>query len=205
MQSKQNVNGIVRVIIRFTDSDTKNKQEKHIEQSDSEQTPSLIDMVSCLESLLRQIQINNSHKQVIQIPKVLQSLITLVTFRLGTHLREQTDLLRLQVRRQNQSELVNVGFGRMMIITFCTAGGAGEEKDEEIYNGLYHIFCFLKELYEGRNDVWLPSFQPLPLLARVSLEQIEEEGAIEEIEEQMKNNGFDGYIKGQAKMSKLRH
>ncbi|KAA6310370.1 MAG: hypothetical protein EZS28_056322, partial [Streblomastix strix] len=49
---------------------------------------------------------------------------------------------------------------------------------------------------------WLPSFQPLPLLVPVSLEQIEEEGAIEEIETQMNNNGNYGYIKNDATWAK---
>ncbi|KAA6384610.1 MAG: hypothetical protein EZS28_019864 [Streblomastix strix] len=84
-----------------------------------------------------------------QIPKLLQSLIALATFRLGTHLREQTDLLRLQVRRQSrlclysiqrygdeqmQSELVNNGYGRVMSLSLCTAEGAGEEHDKEIWD-----------------------------------------------------------------------
>ncbi|KAA6355432.1 MAG: hypothetical protein EZS28_049041 [Streblomastix strix] len=48
-----------------------------------------------------------------------------------------------------------------------------------------------------------PSFQPLPLLVQVSLEQIEEEGANEELEAQMKNNGYCyGLIKTQANDTK---
>ncbi|KAA6402271.1 MAG: hypothetical protein EZS28_002202 [Streblomastix strix] len=174
-----------------------------------------MDMVSILESLKEQIQYNNGCKLVIQIPKLLQSLISLVTFRLGTHLNEQTDLLRLQVRHwskwclwyiqgygdeQDQSELVNVGYGRVMTLSFCTAGGVGEEKDVEIWNGLYYIYDFLRQLHEGRT--WLTSFQPLPLLARVSLEQIEEEGAIEEIEAQINNNGYYENIKQYANEAK---
>ncbi|KAA6311546.1 MAG: hypothetical protein EZS28_056105, partial [Streblomastix strix] len=107
-------------------------------------------------------------KQVTQIPKLLQSLIALVTFRLGTHLREQTDLLRLQVRHQSrwclkqiqsfgdeyvQSELVRQGFGRVMTLSFCTAGGVGEEQDEEINVGLGEIYSFLANPHEGRYDV----------------------------------------------------
>ncbi|KAA6382746.1 MAG: hypothetical protein EZS28_021727 [Streblomastix strix] len=151
------------------------------------------------------------------MPKLLQSLIALVTFRLGTHLREQTDLLRLQVRRQSrrclyciqnqgdeqvQSDLVRQGYGRMMTLSFCTAGGVGEEQDWEINDGLKRIYCFLKELYEGRNYDWQSSFQPLPLLVPVSLEQIEEEGAIEEIEAQMNNKGLNGNIKNWATWAK---
>ncbi|KAA6311177.1 MAG: hypothetical protein EZS28_056177, partial [Streblomastix strix] len=165
MQSRQKIQNAARAIISFTDSDTKNKQEKQNEQSDSEQTPSLTDIVSCLESLKEQIQTNRSSKEVVQIPKLLRSLIALVTFRLGTHLREQTDLLRLNVRRQSrlcldwirvygdaqvQSELVRQGYGRVMSITFSTAGGVGEEQDEEINVGLGDIYYFLIDLHEGR-------------------------------------------------------
>ncbi|KAA6372018.1 MAG: hypothetical protein EZS28_032455 [Streblomastix strix] len=159
---------------------------------------------------------NKSSKYVIRIPKLLQSLLALVTFRLGTHLREQTDLLRLKVRRQSrwclyqirvygdeqmQSELVNVEYGRVISISFSTSGGFGEEQDLQIRYGLHDISRFLSELHEGRQD-WQPSFQPLPLLARVSLEQIEEEGAIEEIEAQMNNNGYGSNIKYWAKDAK---
>ncbi|KAA6379580.1 MAG: hypothetical protein EZS28_024895 [Streblomastix strix] len=158
---------------------------------------------------------NKSSKQVIQIPKLLQSLIVLVTFRLGTHLREQTDLLRLKVRRQSreclswiqdygdeqvQQELVNNEYGRVMSLSFSTAGGVGEEQDYEICNGLFRIYLFLKDLHEGRT--WLTSFQPLPLLARRTDEQIEEEGAIEEIEASMNNKGMNGHIKGWANDTK---
>ncbi|KAA6387831.1 MAG: hypothetical protein EZS28_016641, partial [Streblomastix strix] len=42
----------------------------------------------------------------------------------------------------------------------------------------------------------------LPLLARVSFEQIEEEGANEEIEAQMNNNGLGGDIKAWGNLTK---
>ncbi|KAA6389195.1 MAG: hypothetical protein EZS28_015277 [Streblomastix strix] len=217
MQSNQDVNGIVRVIIRFTESDTKNKQEKQNEQSESESTLSLAQVTSSLESLWRQIQDKQSCKQVIRVPKLLQSLIALVTFRLGTHLREQTDLLRLKVRRQSrlclywiqdygneqyQTDLVNVGYGRATSISLSTAGGVGEEKDAEIKDGFDHIYYFLRQLHDGRNE-WYPSFQPLPLLARNTEEQMEEEGANEEIEAQMNNNGINGNINSYANYVKV--
>ncbi|KAA6369703.1 MAG: hypothetical protein EZS28_034770, partial [Streblomastix strix] len=164
-----------------------------------------------LQFLQNQILKNNTSKQVIQIPKLLKSLSALVTFRLGTHIDLDVDNQRLKVRswsrdclryiqyfgdEQDQSELVNQGYGRVLSISFCTAGGKGEEQDYEIRNGLDRISDFLRELHEGKN--WQPYFQPLPLLARRSEEQIEEEGANEEIEAQMKNNGDDGDIKSNA-------
>ncbi|KAA6359870.1 MAG: hypothetical protein EZS28_044603 [Streblomastix strix] len=219
MESDQEIQNAAIAIVSFTDLYVQNKQRKQNEQSES--LPSLTDIVSTLQYLRDQIQYFNACKQVIRVPKLLQSLIALVTFRLGTHLREQTDLLRLEVRQRSrlclsciqdyrdayvQSELVRQDYGKVICISFCTAGGIGEEHDEEIHNGLFNIFCFLQELYEGRNndydyyDVdWQQSFKPLPLLARVSLEQIEEEGANEEIDALMNNKGMNGYIKGQAK------
>ncbi|KAA6362899.1 MAG: hypothetical protein EZS28_041574 [Streblomastix strix] len=226
MQSNQDVNGIVRVIIRFTDSDTKNKQEKQNEQQESESTLSLAQVTSSLEYLWKQIQDKQSCKQVIRVPKLLQSLIALATFRLGTHLREQTDLLRLKVRHlsrwclwliyhngdeQIKSELVINEYGRVMTLSFCTAGGIGEEEDEEIFNGLRYIYWFLRILYQIRNDDydyddddddWQPSFHPLPLLARNTEEQIEEDGANEEIEAQINNNGLGGDINSDANEAK---
>ncbi|KAA6322450.1 MAG: hypothetical protein EZS28_054434 [Streblomastix strix] len=92
---------------------------------------------------------------------------------------------------QDQSELVNNGYGRVTSISFCTAGGKGEEQDKEISDGLYYISRFIRELHLGRNNDYQPSFQPLPLLARRSEEQIEEEGANEEIEAQLNNNGYN--------------
>ncbi|KAA6378003.1 MAG: hypothetical protein EZS28_026470 [Streblomastix strix] len=198
-----------RAIISFTDSYAQNKQRKQNEQQESESTLSLAQVTSRLESLSNQIQYNNGCKLVIQIPKLLQSLIALVTFRIGTHLKQEIDLQRIEVRRQSrwclssiqvygdeqiQSELVRQGYGRVMSITLSKAGGIDEEQDEEIYNGLRSISRFLRGLHAGRNNDYQPSFQPLPLLARRSIEQLEEEGANEEIEAQM-NNRYNGLIK----------
>ncbi|KAA6363557.1 MAG: hypothetical protein EZS28_040916, partial [Streblomastix strix] len=162
-----------------------------------------------LQFLRNKILSNNTCKQVIHIPKLLQSLSALVTFRLGTHIDLDVDNQRLEVRsrsqrclnwiqikgdEQDQSELVNIGYGRMTSISFSTAGGNGEEQDKDIRNGLRSISRFLIGLHEGRT-YGQPSFQPLPLLARRTEEQMEEEGASEELEAQMNNNGDDGHIK----------
>ncbi|KAA6380827.1 MAG: hypothetical protein EZS28_023645, partial [Streblomastix strix] len=170
-----------------------------------------------LQFLQNQILKNNTSKQVIQIPKLLKSLTTLVTFRLGTHIDLDVDNQRLKVRswsrlcliyiqyfgdEQDQSELVNKRYGRVTSISFCTAGGQGEERDYEIWNGLDRISRFLRELHYGRNVGWQPYFQPLPLFARIIEEQMEEEGANEEIDTQINNNGDDGYIKRYANDAK---
>ncbi|KAA6391807.1 MAG: hypothetical protein EZS28_012665 [Streblomastix strix] len=215
MQTEQQIQDVAKAIVSFTDSYAQNKQGKQKEQPESESNPSLTNIVSTLLSLQHQIEVNRSCYQVIHIPKLLQSLSALVTFRLGTHIDLDVDRQSLKVRswsrwcfnqiqrfgdEQDQTELVNNEYGRMLSITFCTAGGIGEEQDAEIYNGLSYIFWFLRQLHEGRNDQ--PSFQPLPLLARNTEEQMEEEGSNEEIETQMNNNGDDGFIKNEANDAK---
>ncbi|KAA6397076.1 MAG: hypothetical protein EZS28_007395 [Streblomastix strix] len=217
MESDYQIQIAAKAIISFTYSDTKNKQEKQNEQSESESNPSLANIVSSLQYLRDQIEVNRSCYQVIQIPKLLQSLSEIACYKIRIHFNKDIDRQSLEVRslsrwsliqiqgfgdEQVQSELVNIGFGRVMSLSFCTAGGIGEEQDEEIRNGLYYIYRFLSDLHEGRT-YGQPSFQPLPLLVRVSLEQIEEEGANEEVEAQMKNNkGYYGLIKGWAKCVK---
>ncbi|KAA6377857.1 MAG: hypothetical protein EZS28_026616, partial [Streblomastix strix] len=104
---------------------------------------------------------------MIKIPKLLQSLVAFSRFKIGTHACKDIDRQSLEVRsrsrhclwyiqfygdEQVQSELVNIGFGRAMLITFCTAGGVGEEQDVEISNGLIHISEFLAQLHKGRNN-----------------------------------------------------
>ncbi|KAA6402303.1 MAG: hypothetical protein EZS28_002177 [Streblomastix strix] len=87
------------------------------------------------------------------------------------------------------------------IRTFET-GGIGEEQNKEIWNRLNCLYWFILDLHKGSNIDQMPSFQPLPLLARRSEEQIEEEGANEEIETQMKNIGSNGNIKDWANLAK---
>ncbi|KAA6367705.1 MAG: hypothetical protein EZS28_036769 [Streblomastix strix] len=150
---------------------------------------------------------------MIKIPKLLRSLTALSLYKLGTHVSEDIDQQKLDVRScsrqclssiqdigdaQIQIELVNIGYGRVMSLSFCTTGGIGEEQVKEINVVLIYISDFLRALHEGRNEYWYPQFQPLPLLARRTEEQLEEEGANEELEAQISSNGLDGYIKKQA-------
>ncbi|KAA6371347.1 MAG: hypothetical protein EZS28_033126 [Streblomastix strix] len=214
MQQKQEFYETARDIVSFTDSYTQNKQGKQNEQPESESISSLTDIASTLQTLSHQIGENNTCKQVIQIPKLLQSLSTLSLYKIGIHIGQELDQMRLEVRsfsreclryiqqlgdEQIQSELVNNGYGRVTSITFSTAGGKGEEQDLEIMNGLMYIQYFLRALHYGRNDFyWQPSFQPLPLLARNTEEQMEEEGANEELEAQLNNNENRWGIKSNA-------
>ncbi|KAA6400442.1 MAG: hypothetical protein EZS28_004029 [Streblomastix strix] len=213
MHSEQQIQEEASAIISFSDSYTQNKERKLNEQQDSESISSLTDITSPLDSLSYRIQYIHTCKQVIQIPKFLQSITALSLYKVGSHLREEIDLLRLKVRslsrrclfwiqdqgdEQVQSELINNGYGRLMAFTLSTAGGQGEEQDKEIFYGLDYIYHFLRDLYEGRNNEWQTSLQPLPLLVQLTEEQIEEEGANEEIEAQMNNNGYYGNIMTQA-------
>ncbi|KAA6365250.1 MAG: hypothetical protein EZS28_039223 [Streblomastix strix] len=108
---------------------------------------------------------------------------------------------------QEQTELVNQEYGKMICISFSTAGGIGEEQDEEIWNVLLYINWFIRE-QNKRKNFRQPFFQLLPLLARRTEEQIEEEGANEEIETQVSSNGLGGRIKywaNEAKKATLNH
>ncbi|KAA6363045.1 MAG: hypothetical protein EZS28_041428, partial [Streblomastix strix] len=78
------------------------------------------------------------------------------------------------------TELVNARYARVFVIAIGTASGSGEEQDDEIKDGLSYISIFLKCLHQG-----MISFPPQPLLARSSIEQIEEQGGNEEIESQL--------------------
>ncbi|KAA6378910.1 MAG: hypothetical protein EZS28_025563 [Streblomastix strix] len=225
MESNQEVQISANLIISFADSYEQNKQRIEKEQSESESNsiPIFTQVTSSLQSLIVQIQNNNTSKSVIQIPKLLQSLSALATFRIDTHLKQEIDLQRIEVRHwsrqclyiiqyygdeQVQSELVRQGYGIVMSFSYCTAGGVGEEQDLGIQNGLYRISDFLRELHEGRDDDWYPSFQPLPLLVPVSLEQIEDEGANEELDAQLNNKGDDGdiiYWANESKAATLNH
>ncbi|KAA6366114.1 MAG: hypothetical protein EZS28_038360, partial [Streblomastix strix] len=168
MQTKQEIQNTANLIISFTDSYTQNKQGKQNEQPESESLPPLSEVGSTLLSLRNQIQVDQQ--------------------RLDVRSWSRACLSRIQSfgDEQVQQELVNYGYGRVMSLSFSTAGGVGEEQNMEIENGLYRIYRFLRQLHEGRNYPQ-PSFQPLPLLVRSTEVQIEEEGAIEEIDAQMKN------------------
>ncbi|KAA6369962.1 MAG: hypothetical protein EZS28_034512 [Streblomastix strix] len=152
---------------------------------------------------------------MIKNQNLLRPLASLTIFKLGNHQNQEIDRLRLNVRfnirqclsliqeygdAQDFADLVNVGYGKVICISFSTAGGIGEEEDEEILNLLNDIINLLRQLHEGKKIQ--PFFQPLPLLARRSEEQIEEEGAIEEIEVQMINVSQRWNIKYWAKWSK---
>ncbi|KAA6380606.1 MAG: hypothetical protein EZS28_023869 [Streblomastix strix] len=98
------------------------------------------------------------------------------------------------------TELVNANQTGVLVIAISTAGGTGEEKDDEIYWRLNHFSKFIRCLNQGRN--YNETFPPQPLLARRSDEQLEEEGGNEEIDSQLINKGNGWNIKNSANSAK---
>ncbi|KAA6381135.1 MAG: hypothetical protein EZS28_023339 [Streblomastix strix] len=222
METEQEIQDVARAIISLTDSQAYKKEKKQNEQPESESTDCIIEIKANLQYLGDIIRNNIDFKQMIKNQNLLRPLASLTIFKLGNYSNQEVDRLRFNVRcisrdclswilnsgdAQDFADLVNVGYGKVICISLSTAGGIGEEKDEEIWNVLIHFYWFLINLHEGRNELQ-PSFQPLPLLARITEEQIEEEGAIEEVEAQMSNNGFGRGIKicaNDAKSETLNH
>ncbi|KAA6392431.1 MAG: hypothetical protein EZS28_012043 [Streblomastix strix] len=89
----------------------------------------------------------------------------------------------------------------VLVIAISTASGSGEEQDREISNRLDNISDFIRCLNQGRNYNET-QFPPQPLLARRSVEQIEEEGGNEEIDSQLINKKSDQNIKNSANRAK---
>ncbi|KAA6390334.1 MAG: hypothetical protein EZS28_014138 [Streblomastix strix] len=198
METELNIQDAAGAIISFTDSYAYKKERKQKEQPESESTDSLIEITAYLEYLGDKIRNNNDFKQMIMNQNLLRPLASLTIFKLGNHSNQEVDQLRLNVRynsrtwlgriqytgdAQDFADLVNVGYGKVICISFSTAGGIGEEEDEEIWNRLVYISEFLRELHQE--------------------EQIEEEGAKEEVDAQMNNNGYHGYIKHCANQAKV--
>ncbi|KAA6339121.1 MAG: hypothetical protein EZS28_052637, partial [Streblomastix strix] len=90
-----------------------------------------------------------------------------------------------------QAEIVNAGFIGVMIIAISTAGGSEEDETDETHQWLKNISRFLYYLRQGGEpDVFNrgTTFPPQPILRRICEQQMEEEGADEEIESQLINN-----------------
>ncbi|KAA6375121.1 MAG: hypothetical protein EZS28_029352 [Streblomastix strix] len=111
------------------------------------------------------------------------------------------NLIRSYGDASAHSELVKARYVGVLVIAISTASGSGEEQGEEISNRLDNISNFLRCLNQGRND-YEPSFPPQPLLARRSVEQIEEEGGNEQIDSQIINKGHYGHINNSANEAK---
>ncbi|KAA6386346.1 MAG: hypothetical protein EZS28_018125 [Streblomastix strix] len=137
----------------------------------------------------------------------------LTCYKINIHFSQENDQTALEVRHSSrqclysiqkcgdasaQSELVNINYAKVLVIAISTAGGHSEEEDYEIRDGLSHISSFISNLNKGRYN----SFPPQPLLARISDEQLEEEGGNEEIDSQLINEGLRDNIKYNANIAK---
>ncbi|KAA6372615.1 MAG: hypothetical protein EZS28_031858, partial [Streblomastix strix] len=103
------------------------------------------------------------------------------------------DFIQIYGDESIQQELVNSEYAVELVLSLSTAGGDAEQDDIRIYKILTYISRFIKSLYQGRQTGYFnrgPSFPQQIRLARRSDEQIEEEGGIEEIEEQLFKKGF---------------
>ncbi|KAA6399843.1 MAG: hypothetical protein EZS28_004628 [Streblomastix strix] len=216
-QLDQKIQDVTSAVISFANSYTLIKERKQNEQSESESTSSLTNIISCLKSLKSQFQNDNKRKELIQTPNLIRSLAVLACYKHNIHLNEEYNQQTLSIRFNsrnclswihyygnalNHAQLVNIKYAGMLVIVISTAGGQGEEYDNEINDTLIYIQQFLDNLHLGGN--YSPYFSPQHKLARRSEEQIEEEGGIEEIEAQFVNNGkvFSGFIKDQVKWTK---
>ncbi|KAA6394607.1 MAG: hypothetical protein EZS28_009870 [Streblomastix strix] len=215
MKSYQAIKKATAAIMSFTNSGAYNKERKENEQP--EYTPSLTQIGSSLRTLLNKILEKNTAKNVINIPKFFLSLSRLSCYQIGILRNKEQDEQIYAIRHfsrqclfrihyyydaQVQFELVNNKYAEVFTISLSTAGGIGEEQDEEINEVFDSISNFLRAFHEGRDYSWQPYFPPLPLLARGSEEQIEEEGGSEEIDAQLNNKGDCGNIKRNTNLAK---
>ncbi|KAA6364284.1 MAG: hypothetical protein EZS28_040189, partial [Streblomastix strix] len=107
-------------------------------------------MTSSLEALQFQISVNNVFKQMNKNQNLLRPLASLTNFKLGTQFSKKIDKQRLEVRHwsreclnwirlhldeQIQAGIINVGYGKVICISFGIAEGICEEQEEDIYRG----------------------------------------------------------------------
>ncbi|KAA6397996.1 MAG: hypothetical protein EZS28_006479 [Streblomastix strix] len=122
------------------------------------------------------------------------------------------------LKLEKTADHVLVPFNNVERYLYNTAGGMGEEKNWEISNGLQYIYWFINSLHRGRNNTLHipnfldynhlernyeePSFPPQHALVKTCLEQIEQEGGIEELETQLINKGLFDDIMNNVKQVK---
>ncbi|KAA6367724.1 MAG: hypothetical protein EZS28_036749 [Streblomastix strix] len=210
---------LTHLLIQFASQSQLDKRTDQQEQHNQQQTESTSShslITQSLNLLNKLINIyDNIYKEVTNITNALHSLYTLSSYKINIHFNQQNDQLSFKVRSSSrrclqyiqysgdasaQTELVNANYAGVLVIAISTASGAGEEQGEEISNKLDNISEFLRCLNKGIN--YNETFPPQPLLARRSVEQIEEEGAIEEIDSQLINEGYSNNIKSQANRAK---
>ncbi|KAA6400521.1 MAG: hypothetical protein EZS28_003956 [Streblomastix strix] len=148
-------------------------------------------------------------KYIADIPSILSSLIKLINFNLKTLIDKDDDELANEIRKNSrkclnqvqqygdesiQAQLSSLGYACSLSLTISTACGSVEEYDDEIWSQLFTIRQFLSGLQKGRLTSYLDN--QLQLQAKTTpvnqpIEQIEEEGGLEEIEDHQFNGSID--------------
>ncbi|KAA6390772.1 MAG: hypothetical protein EZS28_013701 [Streblomastix strix] len=157
---------------------------------------------------------------MIHTPNLLHSLILLCTYNINFHINEEEDEESSLIRSSSglclgqiqeygdestQSELVRSEYAVVSVLQVSIAGGDGEQEDYSLDDGLNNITEFIKSLHQGRQTNEFnqgPSFPQQICLARITDEQIEEEGGNEEIEAQLIYQSYYYYVKEYAKGAK---
>ncbi|KAA6374472.1 MAG: hypothetical protein EZS28_030001 [Streblomastix strix] len=86
-------------------------------------------------------------------------------------------------------QLTRIKYAKLMAQQAGICSGQNEENVDELHNILFNISNFFAILHQGRDDGNNPRYEPLPKLRRLSEEEFEQEGGIEEIESFFMNKG----------------
>ncbi|KAA6379348.1 MAG: hypothetical protein EZS28_025127 [Streblomastix strix] len=209
-------------IIQFVSQSQLNKKKIQQQQQYSDSFEQYFIYPS--QILINKLINNNTkaRKQIINTPNFLNSLIKLTEFKFNNDTNKEEDNQSKQIRNESriclriihrygneqvQVELVTNRYPRVLVIDINTAGG-NEQLDKEISQGLYSIIDFIREILRGRRQTHQDfnpglSFPPQPVLFKSCQEQIEDEGANEEIEAQLVNKREGpGYYMDEANWAK---
>ncbi|KAA6393897.1 MAG: hypothetical protein EZS28_010575 [Streblomastix strix] len=207
-------------IIQFASQSQLNKKIIQ-QQSESFDQSFISSSINLLNNLINN---KEAHEQIINTPNFLNSLIKLTQFKFNYDTNKEEDNQSILIRNkskecldyihrwgdeQTQVELVTNGYPRVLINIINTVGGNEQEYDVGIFQGLENISNFFSVILKGRQTNYFnhgPSFPPQPVLFKSFQEQIEDEGAYEEIEAQLVNKGRGVYndIKNNANYAKRR-
>ncbi|KAA6392604.1 MAG: hypothetical protein EZS28_011865 [Streblomastix strix] len=100
------------------------------------------------------------------------------------------------------ADLQNIGFVGTSIIPISSAGSFGENDEDQMFMGLIDVSSLFISLHNVSDNPHYPTFPPQPTLLKTSQEQVEEEGAYEEVESLLIDNGRRNCIKKRAKQTK---
>ncbi|KAA6388965.1 MAG: hypothetical protein EZS28_015506 [Streblomastix strix] len=146
----------------------------------------------------------NSYQVIISNTALIHSFIQLCKYKLCQYVNQEEKKQADEIRSYSSyglREVVQYGviqtfevlshscYAGVLAKATATAGGIVVEADTDIAVTISNIFNFIHILLNGRYpNPCLPTVPPLPALLKESVEQIEVEGAQEEVEAQMTNN-----------------